>query len=127
MAYAWHPTFKQRFYLYEDGTANVAAVGPDDMIVNGHNTYLPGTDNAWVLNDTYPDAQRYQHPYLYHPASRRKIALGKFFSPPAYAGEWRCDLHPRASRDGKFVCIDSPHAGGRQLYLIDLRGLDLRA
>jgi hypothetical protein len=95
------------------------------MVVNGHNTYLPRTGNAWVLNDTYPDARRYQHPYLYHPETRRKVALGHFFSPPTYAGEWRCDNHPRASRDGNFVCIDSPHNGGRQMYLIDLRGLEL--
>jgi hypothetical protein len=128
MAWAWHPSHREKFYLYEDKTDRGEVVGPDDTIVNGHNTYLPGTDSAWVLNDTYPDAQRrLQRPYLYHPATRRKISLGAFHSPPAYAGEWRCDLHPRASRDGKFVCIDSPHAGGRQMYLIDLRGLDLRA
>ncbi len=125
MAWAWHPSHGEKFYLYEDRTERVEVVGPDDMMVNGHNTYLPERQSAWVLNDTYPDAQRYQHPYLYQPATRRKIALGKFFSPPAYTGEWRCDNHPRASRDGKFVCIDSPHAGGRQMYLIDLRGLDL--
>ncbi len=127
MAWAWHPSHGQRFYLYEDQTDHVEVVGRDDMVVNGHNTYLPGTRSAWVLNDTYPDAKRYQNPFLYQPRSRRKIALGHFFSPPAYKGEWRCDTHPRASRDGKFVCIDSPHAGGRQMYLIDLRGLDLRS
>jgi|GEM_PF-4380291 len=36
--------------------------------------------------------------------------------------EWRCDLHPRTSNDGNFVCIDSTHGGnGRQPYLLDLR------
>jgi hypothetical protein len=101
----------------------VEVVGLDDMTQNGHNTYLPGTNNQWVLNDTYPDKERYQHPYLYHPASRRKMALGHFRTPTEYAGEWRCDTHPRASRDGKLVCIDSPHEGGRQMFLIDLKGL----
>ena len=123
MAWAWHPSHQERFYLYEDKTDHVEVVGRDDMITNGHNTYLPGTNSQWVLNDTYPDAQRYQHPYLYHPATRRKIALGKFLSPPSYKGEWRCDLHPRASRDGKYVCLDSTHAGGRQMYLIEVPAL----
>ncbi len=45
---------------------------------------------------------------------------GIVLSPQAYQGEWRCDTHPRASRDGRLVCIDSAHSGGRQLYLIDI-------
>ena len=101
-------------------------IGPDDMTVNGHNTYLPGTNNEWVLNDTYPDKQRAQHPYLYHLRTRRKISLGSFLTPAEYTGEWRCDTHPRASRDGQRVCIDSPHAGGRQMFVIDLKGLTAR-
>jgi len=123
MAWAWHPSRGEKFYLYKDRTTEVQVVGPDDMTQNGHNTYVPGTKNEWVLNDTYPDVQRLQHPYLYHLPSRRRVALGHFFSPPEYTGEWRCDTHPRCSRDGRMVCIDSPHAGGRQMYLIELRDL----
>ncbi len=123
MAWAWHPSHGDKFYLYKDRTDEVEVVGPDDMTVNGHNTYLPGTDNRWVLNDTYPDKQRLQHPYLYHLPTRRKIALGHFLSPPEYTGEWRCDTHPRSSRDGKLVCIDSPHNGGRQMYIIEVKEL----
>jgi len=123
MAWAWHPSHGERFYLFRDRSEEVDVVGPDDMIRNGHNTYLPGTANQWVLNDTYPDEERCQNPYLYHIPSRRKIPLGRFASPKSYTGEWRCDTHPRASRNGRWVCIDSPHDGGRQMYLIDLRGL----
>jgi len=122
LAWAWHPSHGEKFYLYEDRTENVQVVGPDVMTVNGHCTYLPG--NRWILNDTYPDAQRKQHPYLYHVRSGRRYPLGHFHSPPQYAGEWRCDNHPRFSPDGKKVVIDSPHGGeGRQLYLIDIGGI----
>jgi len=55
MAWAWHPSHGERFYLYRDRTDQVEAVGKDVMTVNGHNTYVPGTQNQWVLNDTYPD------------------------------------------------------------------------
>jgi hypothetical protein len=123
MAWAWHPSHGEKFYLYQDRTDHVEVVGPDEMTQNGHNTYVPGRHNEWVLNDTYPDAKRYQHPYLYHLTTRRKVPLGHFLSPPPYTGEWRCDTHPRTSRDGKLVCIDSPHTGGRQMYLIDISGL----
>ncbi|MDB6137038.1 MAG: hypothetical protein JWO94_110 [Verrucomicrobiaceae bacterium] len=122
-AWAYHPSHGERFYLYGDKTRDVEVVGPDKMPVNGHNTYLPGTGNQWVLNDCYPDKQRLQNPYLYHIPDDRRVPLGHFYSPALYTGEWRCDNHPRSSRDGKWVCIDSPHNHGRQMYLIDLAGL----
>jgi hypothetical protein len=119
-AWAFHPSHGERFYLYKDKTREVAVVGREKMDRNGHNTYLPGTDNAWVLNDSYPDKQRMQTPYLYHIPTDRRVDLGHFYSPAFYTGEWRCDTHPRSSRDGRLVCIDSPHQGGRQMYLIDV-------
>jgi hypothetical protein len=121
-AWAWHPSRnQQRFYLYRDQTTEVESIAPDVMTENGHNTYLPRRNNEWILNDTYPDKERLQHPYLYHIPTNRRIPLGHFHSPPAYVGEWRCDTHPRYSPDGTKVVIDSTHEGlGRQMYLIDI-------
>jgi len=119
LAWAWHPSHKNAFYLYEDRTKNVQIVGKGVMTGNGHCTYLPG--NEWILNDTYPDRQRKQHVYLYNVQTRKRVPLGAFYSPPQYKGEWRCDTHPRFSPDGRSVVIDSPHAGtGRQMHLIDI-------
>ena len=121
LAWAWHPSLKDKFYLYKDRTDQVEAIGPEVMTVNGHCTYLPG--NRWILNDTYPDKERNQNVYLYQPATNRRLWLGHFHSPKQYTGEWRCDTHPRYSPNGKLVCIDSAHAGGRQMYLIDIGGI----
>ena len=123
-AWAYHPSRGERFYLFQDRTRDVQPIGPDMMTVNGHNTYLSIADNRWILNDTYPDKERLQHPYLFDTAHGTKIPLGHFRSPPEYAGEWRCDTHPRSSRDGQLVCIDSPHTdAGRQMHLIDVSGI----
>jgi len=119
LAWSWHPSKESRFYLYTDGSDQVEAVGEGVMTVNGHCTYLPGGE--WILNDTYPlGDERLQQLYLYHVPSGRRVELGAFPAPPEYQGEWRCDLHPRSSPDGKLVTVDSAHAGGRQLYLIDI-------
>ncbi len=123
MAWAYHPSHGEKFYLYEDQTENVEVVGPEVMPVNGHNTYLPGFDNEWVLNDTYPDTDRLQHVYLYNVPTGERVPLADLHSPPEYTGELRCDTHPRSSRDGRTVCVDSAHNGGRQLYLIDISGI----
>jgi hypothetical protein len=89
---------------------------------NGHQTYIPGTNNQWLVTDTYPQgAKREQILYLFHLPSGRFVLLGRFALPKEYGGEWRCDTHPRISRDGRLVIIDSPHGGnGRQQYLIDI-------
>jgi hypothetical protein len=87
---------------------------------NGHQTYIPGTDNRWLVADCYPyGAKNEQIVYLFHVPTGRFVPLGRF--PSTYAGEWRCDSHPRLSRDGRQIIIDSPHGGnGRQQYLIDI-------
>jgi hypothetical protein len=119
LAWAWHPSHGDAFYLYEDGTEKVEIVGKGIMTRNGHCTYLPG--NKWILNDTYPDIERKQNVYLYNVATGKMVPLGHFYLPPEYKGEWRCDTHPRFSPDGRSIIIDSPHAGnGRQMYLIDI-------
>jgi Tol biopolymer transport system component len=119
LAWAWHPSHGSKFYLFEDCTDKVHVVGPDVMTEDGHCSYLP--DKRWILNDTYPDTQRNQNPYLYNVKNGRRHPLGHFYSPKEYAGDWRCDNHPRFSPDGTKVVIDSPHGGsGRQLYLIDV-------
>ena len=111
------------FYLFRDQTDQVEPVGAGIMTENGHNTYVPGTDQEWILNDTYPDRKtRMQKPYLFHVPSGRKVELGQFHSPTEYTGEWRCDTHPRCSNDGRTVASDSPHTGqGRQIHLIDIQ------
>jgi len=122
LAWAKRPSSGWGFYLYEDGTGTVEAIGEGVMTENGHCSYLPGGE--WILNDTYPDAERRQHLYLYHVGTGRKVALGGFRAPEEYRGEWRCDLHARFSPDGRWVVIDSAHGGqGRQLYLLDVGGI----
>lgn len=113
---------KAGFYLFRDRTRKLEIVGEGVMTRNGHNSYLPFEKKEWILNDTYPDrARRRQTLYLYHVPTRKRIDLGHFHLPPEYSGEWRCDLHPRSSNDGRTVAIDSPHGGdGRQVWLADV-------
>lgn len=113
------------FYRITDRTRMVEPVGHDKMPTNGHNTYLggpAGKHRDWILNDTYPDRKTSrQTVFLYHVPSGHRVDLGHFPSPPPYRGEWRCDTHPRSNDEGTLVTIDSPHDGGRQVYLLDVR------
>ncbi len=122
LAWSWHPSGGDGFYVYKDRTRDVEQIGAGIMPENGHCTYLSG--NQWILNDTYPDKQRLQHPFLYQIKTGKRFPLGDFRTPPEYTGEFRCDTHPRSSRNGLKVTIDSPHGGnGRQIYLLDVSSI----
>ncbi|MFW5878144.1 MAG: hypothetical protein ACOCUP_03410 [bacterium] len=124
---AWtRPAGKEAgFWEFRDKTSQIRQIGEGVMTRNGHNTYVPGTNNDWILNDTYPQSEnREQIVYMFQQSTGKKVELGRFHSPPEYTGEWRCDTHPRSSNDGKLVSIDSTHEGnGRQIYLIDISQL----
>ena len=128
LAWSWYPErngkpfgHKGGFCVFEDkpGGGNVEIVGGDKMYDDGHCVYLPG--NEWIVNDTYPDRQGIRTLFMYHVETGRKVVLGRFHNPPEYTGEWRVDLHPRISPDGRLIVVDSPHTGeGRQMHIIDV-------
>ena len=122
LAWARHPSYEDAFYVFQDGTQEVEVIGKGVMKVDGHCTYL--ADTNWILIDTYPVPRgdgKVQELYLYNVESGQRHELGEFGAAPEYAGEWRCDLHPRSSPDGRLITIDSAHGGnGRQIHLMDI-------
>lgn len=118
VAWATHRRLGTHYLLYTDQTDQVEIVGNDVFSVDGHCSYSP--DRQWMMTDTYPDAEDNRTLMLFHLASETRIDIGKFYAPPQLQGPIRCDLHPRWSRDGKKVCIDSAHEGHRQVYVIDV-------
>lgn len=107
--------WKDGYHLFRDdgsGTPKACLWQATD----GHQSYVPGTRNEWIVTDTYD-----RRLYLRHLPSQSFVPLGVFPQDKAYAGEWRCDLHPRVSADGEWVFIDSPHGrNGRQIYRIHI-------
>jgi hypothetical protein len=116
---------KRAFYEFKDKTKAYKIVDAEKMPNNGHNTYVPGSNYEWILNDTYPlGDKRTQELYLYHQPGKRRIDLGNFYEPASFKGEWRCDLHPRCTPDGKYVIFDSTHESNqRQMYMVKIEDI----
>ena len=121
LAWAMKRKYDDHYYLFKDLSPEFEIVGEKEFSSDGHCSYSP--DRKYVLTDTYPDSNRMRTLILYRLADNKRIDIGNFFSPPELTGEIRCDLHPRWSRDGKQVCIDSVHEGSRQIYILDVSGI----
>jgi len=117
---AWARQFDagDHYYIFNDETGERQIVGEDVLTCDGHCSYSP--DGRWILTDTYPDRDSMRTLILYRIDRNERIDLGRFYSPPEYQGEIRCDLHPRWSRDGTQICFDSMHEGSRQVYVMDV-------
>jgi hypothetical protein len=112
------------FYVFNCATGAASFVDPEAMPRDGHCSYSPDPERRFILNDTLPDRENRIDLYVYDTWTRRRIDLGRFFSPPELINDFRCDLHPRWSRDGRQVCFDSAHEGSRQLYVLELTALE---
>ena len=114
-----------KLFLAEDKTGKLTPVAHDKIEADGHNTFIPGTANRWILNDTYPQtSERLQTLYLYDSLNDRRTNLGRFHEPRAFTGEWRVDLHARTSPDGRRIIFDSTHTGERQMWMLDMSGFN---
>lgn len=89
--------------------------------VAGHcNFHVSG---EWITTDDYPDPVTGDRQLsLYDLVDRKVIIIGNFPS-TIIEGGTRCDLHPRWSRNGMEICIDSVHEGSRQLYIVDVSSI----
>jgi hypothetical protein len=110
------------YHLYDEASGEAKVVGERWLTENGHMTYLRG--GRWLLSDTYPDDKTNERLLiLYDSAKDVRYDIGSFYTSPDLGKHNRCDLHPRWSRDGRQVCIDSVHEHERQLYVIDVESL----
>lgn len=107
------------YYLFDALTGSSTPVGRDVLDCDGHCSFSP--DRRWILTDSYPDGTHHRTLMLFDPLTERRVDIGRFYSPPEITGPFRCDLHPRWSRNGKQVCIDSVHEGMRQVYVGDVQ------
>ncbi|MDO8542986.1 MAG: hypothetical protein Q7S40_21285 [Opitutaceae bacterium] len=114
------PQGRQLYEITDAPTPRFTAVDPAFFKRDGHCSY--SADGRWMLYDSYPDAARKQHLYVYDLKRRRGRELGAFASPPAAVTDVRCDLHPRWLPGGR-VSFDSTHEDYRGVYALNLRPL----
>lgn len=101
------------YYLMKDKSTEYTHKWPE-ISTDGHPSYSP--DGKLAVTDTYPDSKRISTISIMQ--KDRVYRLVRVFSPFKYDNDTRCDLHPRWSRDSKYICFDSVFEGKRGLYVV---------
>jgi hypothetical protein len=108
-------------YLYKDDGSGKSTGTVVNLPTNADPSYVPGTNNEWIVGDTYALENKNQHIYLIHVPTKKFVALAKLKSTAVDEGVNRIDNHVRPSRSGRTISFDaSPDGQGRQLYIMDI-------
>lgn len=110
-----------RYSMYPLGKPRVDL--PINLKQDGHPMYLPGSNSVFVT-DTYPDRKHEQHLLLCNLENNSITRMASLYSPYRFRGQVRCDLHPRWDRHGKRICLDTAQSGRREMYLINIAGIE---
>jgi hypothetical protein len=116
---------KDSYMLFRDAEgAQPDVFAKGELTTDGHCTW--SRDGRWVLTDGYPDGG-FQPLLVFDSASGRCVRVGRYRSPRRFDGPVRVDLHPRFSRDGRWVCIDSAMDDRRAMYAVDVSAVVVAA
>jgi hypothetical protein len=107
------------YYVYRDDETltpceDWRAVLPE---TDGHPS--ASADGRWIVTDTLPDRFSERSLVVLDRAAGKPATVARFYSPPAYRGETRCDLHPRWSPSGSRIVFDTAHAGYRRIAVLE--------
>lgn len=110
-------------YIFKDHTMQIYKRVASSLNSDGHQSYEPGKDS--FVTDTYPDRRRYARLYRVNIQRDEIMKIAEMKSPKKYQSptifqHWACDLHPRVSPLGNYVCFDSVHTGVRAMCFMKL-------
>lgn len=105
-----------RYRIYNDKSKKIQNLCKS-LNKDGHPSINPLNNNIFV-SDTYPNKFSDRELFLYNLKNKTKLNILSVYSPYKYRLDYRCDLHPRWSEDGKLISFDSTHSGKRTTHII---------
>lgn len=101
---------------------NYQVIAGNILNSDGHQSFI---NNTSFITDTYPDKYRMAKIYKVDIITHKVELLVSIYSPKKFQTKdfkchIACDLHPRVSPSGKYICFDSPRSGKRGLYVLPI-------
>ncbi len=108
------------YALVQDRVGRQRLLTTGELWRDGHPSW--SRDGRFMLTDTYADDQNQRRLLIYDAVRDKLHEVGRFLSPFNACG-YRCDLHPRFSRDDRQIVIDTAHTGRHQMLVLDIAWL----
>ena len=111
------------YIVFTDKTNKKERLSVDTLIKDGHPSFSKVDENL-MITDTYPNPNDgFKEELVLFDMDKNKIVsklklnhLEEFASSAV-----RCDLHPKWSHDGKYICVDTLDKGFRSIYVYQVK------
>lgn len=111
--------YRVYYNLYDIKTKKKHTIAENKLRKDGHPTIFENKQK--IIYDSYPDRLGYQSLNLFDITKNFNKILFKTYMPNQYTGEFKCDLHPRLSRENnKIISIDLVHNNKRAMGIIKI-------
>ncbi|RLA07951.1 MAG: hypothetical protein DRQ51_04240 [Gammaproteobacteria bacterium] len=110
------------YIVFTDKTNKKVRLATDTLTKDGHPSFSKIDDNL-MITDTYPNPNDdFKEELILFDMDKKEIVsklklkhLEEFASSAV-----RCDLHPKWSHDGKYICVDTLDKGYRSIYVYEV-------
>lgn len=118
-----HDKPDEGLYLFTDQTDKAVKLPEPNPDRDLH--CLNSPNKRYILGDDYPDREGYRTLHLIDTEKDIDTIIGKYYSYTRTGDttEYRCDLHARFDRTGRYVSFDSNHPGSRCICIVDMQSL----
>lgn len=113
--YFWR---KDGLYLYKDalgGGQKIKQIAPELISYNVHMRHFPNDPDRFIFDTPYRESIEL---FTYNNITNEETKIATFHNHKPRSGQYRCDLHPCPSPDGRKIVVTSMEDGGRQMYLL---------
>ena len=86
----------------------INAWGGELLNIDGHPSFT--NDGRYMITDSYPDYKNNQRLLVFDTMTKKVALLGKFHG-ALMGNPASCDLHPKLSKDNKYVVVDTAYDG----------------
>ena len=115
--YCWEGTEKLvytstdgHYYTYDLRNGIKTQLSSDYVKEDGHPNWIK--ENQKILSDTYRKKNGFQNLFMMDDSGNNYEMIAELFCDPRFYDEYRCDLHPRVSKND--ITVDSTFLSGRR-------------
>lgn len=117
----------QRYYkLYKEVDGKYEFVHNFDeniFAIDGHPSFTD--DGKYMITDSYPDGEGFQHLMVYDTITGKGITVAKLKAPLSGTPA-SCDLHPKLSFGGKYIVVDTAYTGKHRMIIFRIKWEEIK-